>query len=82
MQTTILALLFQIFFKKLDNFDLICQYFRELLDSGIFVRDFGTRLEEIDLTNSGIVVEFLCILFLNVVCLGIPFLHSKLKLNN
>lgn len=24
-----------------------------MMESGIFVRDFGTRLEEIDLTNSG-----------------------------
>ena len=28
------------------------------MESGIFVRDFGTRLEEIDLTNSGITMSY------------------------
>ena len=28
------------------------------MESGIFVRDFGTRLEEIDLPNSGITMDY------------------------
>ena len=28
------------------------------MESGIFVRDFGTRLEEIDLPNSGITMGY------------------------
>ena len=28
------------------------------MESGIFVRDFGTRLEEIDLPNSGIIMGY------------------------
>ena len=28
------------------------------MESGIFVRDFGTRLEEINLTNSGITMGY------------------------
>ena len=27
-----------------------------MMDSGIFVRDFGTRIEEIKLTNSGTII--------------------------
>ena len=31
----------------------ILQYYTEMLESGIFVRDFGTHKEEINLVNSG-----------------------------
>ncbi|XP_020620202.1 uncharacterized protein LOC110057932 [Orbicella faveolata] len=33
------------------------KYYQEMMESGIFVRDFGTRLEEINLTNSGVSKE-------------------------
>ena len=29
-----------------------------MLDSGIFIRDFGTKLEEIQLKDSGILINF------------------------
>lgn len=31
----------------------ILQYYTEMLESGIFIRDFGTHLEEINLANTG-----------------------------
>ena len=31
----------------------ILQYYTEMLESGIYVRDFGTHQEEINLVNSG-----------------------------
>ena len=38
---------------KVYFFSLTLQYYGEMLESGIYVRDFGTRLEEINLENSG-----------------------------
>ena len=34
-------------------FSFAWQYYIEMLDSGIYVKDFGTRLEEIQLAGSG-----------------------------
>ena len=31
----------------------ILQYYTELLESGIFIRDFGMHIEEINLANTG-----------------------------
>ena len=50
--------LFFFFLLKTDNVltnynYAILQYYTEMLESGIFVRDFGTHQEEINLVNSG-----------------------------
>jgi len=41
------------FTKLSGNLFPLIQYFKEMLDSGIFIRDFGTKLEEIQLKDSG-----------------------------
>ena len=40
---------------KKSNLLFLCagQYYNEMLDSGIFVRDFGTRVEKIQLPGTG-----------------------------
>ena len=47
---------FSICLKLFSSF--VLQYYQEMMESGIFVRDFGTKLEEIDLSNSGITMGY------------------------
>ena len=38
---------------EVHSFFCCLQYYSKMLESGIYVRDFGTRLEEIELADSG-----------------------------
>lgn len=49
-------LLYKRFYKLIKPmmlFSFDWQYYSEMLDSGIYVRDFGKRLEDIQLSGSG-----------------------------